>query len=118
MVVVTSSARHEVETLLALVDAAEAIIAVTTIDDIDRSKPHPDALEVAIERTGLDRARIVVVGDSVWDVTAAARAGLRSIGVETGGIRRHELLGAGAAEVAPGVADLLGDFHGSLLATL
>ena len=116
VVIVTSSAPDEVEALLALVDAADAIAAVTTIDDIDHSKPEPDVLEVALDRSGVDPARTVVVGDSVWDVQAARRAGLSCIGVESGGIRRDELLGAGATDVASDVAALLDRFDESLLA--
>ena len=116
VVVVTSSAHDDVEKLLGLVDAAEAITAVTTIDDIEHSKPAPDGVMVAMERTGVDPARTIVVGDSVWDVQAAARAGLPCIGVESGGIRRGELLAAGAVEVAAGMADLLEHFEESVLA--
>lgn len=116
VVVVTSSGRDDVEKLLALVDAADAITAVTTNDDIERSKPAPDGLAVALERTNVDPGRTIVLGDSVWDVRAAADIGLPCIGVESGGIRRAELLAAGAVDVAADVADLLAHFDQSPIA--
>jgi phosphoglycolate phosphatase-like HAD superfamily hydrolase len=48
-----------------------------------------------------------VVGDTVWDVKAAARAGLPCVAVLSGGISRAELVDAGAVAVYDDVADLL-----------
>ena len=43
--------------------------------------------------------RAVVIGDSVWDCEAAARAGLPSIGLLTGGFGEDELLDRGASAI-------------------
>ena len=48
-----------------------------------------------------------MIGDSIWDLKAAARAHVRSIGVLSGGIGRGELLDAGAFAVFDDPADLL-----------
>lgn len=67
----------------------------TTSDDVERTKPHPDIIHAALEKAGTDEA--VMVGDSRWDVEAAANAGLQTVCVITGGWAEQELLDAGAA---------------------
>jgi phosphoglycolate phosphatase-like HAD superfamily hydrolase len=57
----------------------------------------------------------VVVGDTRWDVEAAARAGVPCIGMLSGGWSRAELEQAGAVEVYEGPAELLGKLDGSIL---
>lgn len=80
---------------------------LTTSEDVEASKPEPDLLGVTLERMpGVDHA--VLVGDTVYDVEAAARAGLACIGLLSGGIGRAELLEAGAATVAATPQELLG----------
>lgn len=59
-----------------------------------------------------------MVGDTVWDVLAAQRAGLPCIGLLTGGISAEELRGAGAAETYPGPAALLEQPAGSAIGRL
>jgi phosphoglycolate phosphatase-like HAD superfamily hydrolase len=59
-----------------------------------------------------------MVGDTVWDVLAAERAGIRCIGLLCGGIAEEQLRGAGAAEVYGDPAALLAGLPGSLIAQL
>lgn len=79
--------------------------AVTSSDDVEESKPAPDLLGVALERAGGSRG--LLVGDTTWDVAAAARSGMDCVAVLTGGFSAHELSEAGAIEVVGSVADLL-----------
>ena len=65
---------------------------------------------------GLDPQRTVVVGDTVWDVEAAQRAGLPCIALTCGGIGGPELTDAGAAAVYDDPADLLEHLDDSPLA--
>jgi phosphoglycolate phosphatase-like HAD superfamily hydrolase len=74
---------------------------------VERGKPAPDLLGVAVEQHGLDPARTVVVGDSVWDVEAARKADLPCIALRCGGISAQELTEAGADAVYADPADLL-----------
>jgi phosphoglycolate phosphatase-like HAD superfamily hydrolase len=60
-------------------------------------------------------AGAVFVGDTVWDVRACQQAGVPCIGLLSGGVSRDELIGAGAAEVYEGPAELLTGLDGSLL---
>lgn len=98
-------ADHYVD-LLGVRDAVEW----TTSADVDRTKPSPELLEVALGKAGAKTG--VMVGDSVWDVIAAKRTGLPVIGLETGGVPACALQGAGADQTFEDVlqlADRLGE---------
>ncbi|MET9231153.1 HAD family hydrolase [Lentzea sp. NPDC003310] len=95
VVLASSGKRKHVEHYLKLLDPGD--VAWTTSDDVDDSKPAPDLIEVALREVGGERA--VVVGDSVWDCEAAARVGLPSIGLLTGGVSEDELIDHGASAV-------------------
>jgi phosphoglycolate phosphatase-like HAD superfamily hydrolase len=68
--------------------------------------------------SGTDPARAVMVGDTVWDVLAAQRAGLPCVGLLSGGIGEDELRSAGAAETYQGPAALLERLEGSAIGRL
>ena len=59
---------------------------------------------MALEKAGTREA--VMVGDSIWDVEAAKRAGIATVGVISGGYSAAELTAAGAGEVLESVAEL------------
>lgn len=93
--------------VLGLLDLPEGTLAaVTSSDEAGESKPEPDILEAAIEDAGGELA--FAVGDTPYDVAAAARAGAPCVGLRTGGFGTAELEEAGAALVADEPADLLG----------
>ncbi len=76
----------------------------TTADDVERSKPHPDIVNAALEKAGTTDA--VMVGDSRWDIEAAANAGLETLCVITGGWSKQELLEFGATAVFESLVEL------------
>ena len=96
----------------------DVIDAVTSSDDVDASKPSPDIFEAALKAGSVDPRRAIVVGDSVWGVRAARRAGLGCVGVETGGFSSHELDEEGALHVYRDVEELARQLHTSPLSTL
>jgi phosphoglycolate phosphatase-like HAD superfamily hydrolase len=89
---------------------------VTSSEDVEVSKPEPDLVHVALDAAGVASADAVFVGDSVWDVVAAGRAGVPCVAVLSGGIGAHELAEAGAAAVYDDVAALLAGIDESPLA--
>jgi HAD superfamily hydrolase (TIGR01549 family) len=97
VVLASSGKSKHVEHYLKLLDPGD--VAWTTSDDVEDSKPAPDLIEVALRKVEGERA--VVVGDSVWDCEAAARVGLPSIGLLTGGFGEDELVDSGASAVYP-----------------
>ena len=105
-VVLASSAKEdEIERYLDMLDARELCDAWTTSSDVERTKPHPDLLEVAIGKVDADAA--FLLGDSVWDCEAAKRIDLPTLAVLTGGFGEDELRDAGAADVFPDLPALL-----------
>jgi HAD superfamily hydrolase (TIGR01509 family) len=114
VVLATSAEKSDLEALLAAIDADDAIDAVTSAGEVEAAKPAPDLFTVALDEAGTPAAATVVVGDTVWDVEAAARAGLRCVAVTSGGISRPELEAAGAVAVYDDVAALLDGLDDSL----
>lgn len=106
-VILASSAKQdEVDHYLDLLGARELVAGWTTSADVERTKPEPDLVRAAMEKAGTDDA--VMVGDSVWDVEAARRAGIATVAVLTGGYSRDELAEAGARRVFDSMAELRG----------
>ena len=104
VVLVSSAERDEVEYYVGLLDAQDLIWASTSAGDSSRSKPDPEPIRIALERSGCDAA--IVIGDSPWDCRAASAAGLPAATVLTGGFARSELEGAGAETVYEHLGDL------------
>lgn len=88
-----------------LLDADRYADLTTTSEDAEESKPDAELVEIALDRLGTREA--CMVGDAVWDVIAASRADLATIGLCCGGYGRQELLDAGAVEVYRGPDDLV-----------
>ena len=104
-VVLASSAKEaEVDRYLDMLEAREIAHAWTTSADVERTKPAPDLVRAALELADTEDA--VMVGDTVWDIEAAGRAGVPALGVLTGGFAEAELTGAGAIAVYESVAEL------------
>jgi HAD superfamily hydrolase (TIGR01509 family) len=82
-------------------------VPVVTRDQVRYAKPDPDLFLAAAERLGVDIRHSMVVGDSVWDLLAAKRAGALSIGLLSGGYGEDELDRCGAYRVYEDPADLL-----------
>ena len=92
VVLATSGAKDDLDWMLPAIGAPDGVIAGTTTSaDVDAAKPHPDLLEVAMRDHGLDPARTVAVGDTVYDVEAATKAGLSCVALLCGGIGADEL---------------------------
>ncbi len=113
--VLASSADKELsERLLDLVEGGAALLHDRVAGgEAEESKPAPHLLEVALG--SIDAERAVMLGDTVWDVESAARAGVACIALRTGGISTAELLEAGAASVHDTPRDLLEHLDETLL---
>jgi HAD superfamily hydrolase (TIGR01509 family) len=107
-VVLASSAKEdEVDVYLDLLDARDVVDAWTTSADVESTKPAPDLVQAALEKTGDKPGAAVMVGDTPWDVQAAEKAGVETITVVTGGFSEQQLTEAGAVAVFESVAELL-----------
>ncbi|WP_091059409.1 HAD family hydrolase [Klenkia brasiliensis] len=107
LVLASSGKSDQVDHYLDLLDARNLAEAWTTSDDVEASKPAPDLLRTALTKLGEpEDAPAVVVGDSVYDVEAAKRAGMPAYVVRSGGFGDDELRAAGAVELYDTPADL------------
>jgi HAD superfamily hydrolase (TIGR01509 family) len=118
VVLATSAAASEAAMLRKALDVDEVIDEVTTDDDASSSKPSPDIVRAALKAARLSAKDCVFVGDTVWDVHAAERAGVECVCVLTGGIPEPVLRDAGAIAIYPSAAELLADFDSSPLGAL
>ncbi len=110
VVLATSAPPEEYEVLRERLDVDEFLHAATTADDVETAKPEPDIIATALERAGVPAEEAVMVGDTRWDAEAAGRAGVRSVGVLSGGIGAEELRAAGAVAVFDDVSAILAAF--------
>jgi phosphoglycolate phosphatase-like HAD superfamily hydrolase len=84
-----------------------AEIPVITRQEVQRAKPDPDLFLAAAQKLNVSIHQAMVVGDSVWDLLAARRAGTLGIGLLSGGYGEEELQTAGAYRVYQDPMDLL-----------
>jgi phosphoglycolate phosphatase-like HAD superfamily hydrolase len=104
VVLASSAKQREVDHYLDLIDGRELADDWTTSDDVEQTKPEPDLVVAAKEKLGTGDA--VMVGDTPWDVKAAARSDVPTIAVLTGGFSEAELREAGAVAVYQSIGEL------------
>jgi phosphoglycolate phosphatase-like HAD superfamily hydrolase len=115
LVVATSAKAEEVEAILTQAGVADLIRTASSSDDAERSKPDPDIIRAALRKAGRPAAHSAMLGDTPYDVEAAARARVPSIALRCGGWWSDDAL-RGAAALYDDPADLLAHFDESPLA--
>ncbi|AEW92648.1 MULTISPECIES: HAD family hydrolase [Streptomycetaceae] len=116
VVLASSAGSDELAAMRAALGADDVIHAATGADDVTSSKPAPDLVERALERAGADPEQAVFIGDTVWDVRAAGKAGVACVALLSGGIPPADLTEAGAIGVYRDPAHLLAELDDSPLA--
>lgn len=112
LVLASSGRGGDVARILAGAGLDGAFDAVVTASDAERSKPDPDIVQAALAALGPGRA--VMVGDTIYDLVAARRAGIPALALRCGGAPEADL--ADAAAIYDDPADLLARLDGSPLA--
>ncbi|MGW2181934.1 HAD family hydrolase [Streptomyces sp. NPDC001732] len=118
VVLATSASDRELAALRRALDADDAIAGATSADDVGEGKPAPEPFRRAMEIVGGTGDRTVCTGDSVWDMRAAAGAGVTPVALLTGGVSRAALEEAGAVETYRSPADLLARLDTSVFARM
>ncbi|NTU81404.1 MAG: HAD family hydrolase [Chloroflexales bacterium] len=113
LVVASSAAKDELGPLLELAEVDDLLREQTSADDAAQSKPEPDIVVAALKRLALAAEETVMIGDTPYDVEAAGKAGVRVIGLRSGGWDDAGLRGALAVYDHP--ADLLAHYADSPL---
>jgi HAD superfamily hydrolase (TIGR01509 family) len=96
--IATSGRRPEIDRSLSVLEVPEGTVVIER-GDVARAKPEPDLFLACQERLGVEVRDCFVVGDAVWDLLAARRAGMLSVGLLSGGYGAEELIRAGAFRV-------------------
>ncbi len=104
--IATSGRRPEIDASLAALNVPEGTVIIER-GVVKRAKPEPDLFLACQAKLGIPADQCYVVGDAVWDLLAARRAKMLSIGLLSGGYGEHELSRAGAFRVYNDPADLL-----------
>jgi HAD superfamily hydrolase (TIGR01509 family) len=105
--IATSGQHPEIDASLAALQIGEQVLILDR-GDVLRAKPEPDLFLACQQRLGVRVEDCYVVGDAVWDLLAARRAGMLSIGLLSGGYGEDELSRAGAFRVYRDPLELLG----------
>ena len=96
--IATSGRRPEINRSLEILEIPDNAIVIER-GDVLRAKPEPDLFLACQERLGVSVHDCFVIGDAVWDLLAARRAGMLSVGLLSGGYGEQELIQAGAFRV-------------------
>ncbi|GJE41026.1 HAD family hydrolase [Methylobacterium soli] len=113
----SSAKGDELQTYKKIADIEDLIGIETSSDDAEESKPNPDIFQAALKRIdGVAAEGAIVVGDTPYDAEAASKAGIRTIGLLSGGWTAEELMQAGCIATYRDPADLLAQYDTSPLA--
>jgi HAD superfamily hydrolase (TIGR01509 family) len=96
--IATSGRRPEINRSLEVLEVPDDAVVIER-GDVLRAKPEPDLFLACQQRLGVSVHDCFVIGDAVWDLLAARRAGMLSVGLLSGGYGEQELIQAGAFRV-------------------
>lgn len=114
LVVATSAQADEMQSLVRAAGVADLLDEATTSSDAERSKPDPDIVRAALDRSRAEPNEAIMLGDTPYDVEAALGAGVLIVALLSGGWRAEEL--RGAVEIYADTADLLREYDRSVFA--
>lgn len=111
LTVATSARASELHDLLRVAKVADLIDASADSSDVSASKPDPDIVQSAVERSKISADGLIMIGDTPYDVEAARRAGVKCIALRCGGWWSDADF-AGATAIFDGPAHLLAELDG------
>ncbi len=116
VVLASSASKAELDHYLGLLDARDLVAATTSADDVENTKPAPDIFATALEKLApLGPGDVLVVGDTPYDIEAAAKCGIGTVALRSGKFSDEALREAGALRLYDDVAALLADYDDSPL---
>jgi membrane protein len=116
IVLASSASAGELDHYLDLLAARDLVEATTSADDVAHTKPAPDIFATAMAKLpGVAPEEAIVVGDTPYDIEAAAKCGLAAVAVRSGKFPDAALRDAGAVAIYDDAAALLADYDASPL---
>jgi HAD superfamily hydrolase (TIGR01509 family) len=110
IVLASSGKKTDTNYYVKLLKIENLIEGYASADDADRSKPAPDIFTAALEKLNVRPAEGIAVGDTRFDVEAAAKVGLKTIALTCGGTAEQVLRRAGAIAVFRDPAHLVANY--------
>jgi beta-phosphoglucomutase-like phosphatase (HAD superfamily) len=96
----SSSGKQEIDHYVELLNVRDMLHAVTTKDDVDKSKPAPDIFSEALKTVApIQAIDVIAIGDTPYDGMAATRCGIFTLGLRSGGFSDEELSHSGMSEI-------------------
>jgi phosphoglycolate phosphatase-like HAD superfamily hydrolase len=92
--IASSADKRDLMDLLKIANVDDLIEQIASSEDAERSKPDPGIVKAAVDKLKVPRGHVLMVGDTPYDVEAAALAGIRTIAFRSGGWADEELVGA------------------------
>src|ERR1700730_3643469 len=111
IVLASSGKKADTKHYIKLLKIDNLIGGYTSADDADRSKPAPDLFSAALEKLSVSPNEAITLGDTRFDIEAAAKAGLSTVAVTCGGTSEAVLREAGAIAIYRDPADLLTHYN-------
>jgi phosphoglycolate phosphatase-like HAD superfamily hydrolase len=116
VVLASSASKEELDHYLGLLDARDLVSATTSADDVEKTKPAPDIFATALGKLpDIEAGEVMVVGDTPYDIKAAAGCGIGAVALRSGGFSDDSLWDAGALAIYDDAAALLADYAASPL---
>lgn len=116
VVLASSASQAELDHYLDLLGARDLVETTTSSDDVENTKPAPDIFATALKKLGCPADTVIVVGDTPYDVEAAAKCGIPAVALRSGKFSDESLNAAGAIAIYDDAAALLRDYDSSPLA--
>lgn len=113
LVVASSASSEELDIMLKIAQVDDLLSEVTTSDDAEASKPAPDIVQAALKKGQMTPNKVVMLGDSPYDIESAGKAGVGVIALRCGGFNDQQLSQALAIYDDP--EDLLKHYDSSIL---
>jgi HAD superfamily hydrolase (TIGR01509 family) len=116
VVLASSASQPELEHYLDLLGVRHLVAATTSSDDVRHTKPAPDIFATALAKLpGMAADEVLVVGDTPYDIEAAAGAGIAAVALRSGRFPDAVLERAGAIALYDDAAALLSGYAASPL---
>jgi phosphoglycolate phosphatase-like HAD superfamily hydrolase len=113
VLLVSSSDQKEVDHYARLLAVESDLSGTVGFDEVRHSKPAGELFAVALGKAKVAAADAIAVGDTPYDVEAAAKCSVRTIALRSGGFSDEQLAAAGALVIAMDVETVFSEMKGS-----
>jgi HAD superfamily hydrolase (TIGR01509 family) len=112
----SSASQSDLTHYVRLLGVSDYLAGSVCADDVARSKPKGDIFQTALEKVKpVEPSQTLAIGDTPFDIIAAAKCRVSTIALLSGGFSENELREAGALSIYEGVGDLLAQIEKSPL---